>query len=364
MTVSQLRSQVWNWLDERLDMRALSAPLKEKTVPVHRHSYWYFLGGLTLFFFMVQIASGLLLLLYYHPSANEAFESVQRINNQVPFGWLIRSLHAWSANLMVLSVFAHLFSVAFTRAFRKPRELTWMTGVLLLFLALGFGFSGYLLPWNTRAYFATKVGTEVAGQVPVIGRAVMMFMRGGEDVTGSTLSRFFALHVCVLPALALGMVMMHLLLVQKHGTSVPDSVEKEWDEEPSQRKELRFFPNFFLRELVGWYVAIAALLTLAVLLPAETGTKADPFASAPPGIKPEWYFLAQFQTLRVLPSKILFVDGELVGVLAFGVAPSILLALPFFETLLGKRGVRLVRAGLAFGLLYLCSMSIVGYLAK
>src|SRR5206468_2417680 len=125
--------------------------------------------------------------LYYHPSANEAFESIQQINNQVRFGWLIRSLHAWSANLMVLSVFAHLFSVAFTRAFRKPRELTWMSGVLLLFLALGFGFSGYLLPWNTRAYFATKVGTEVAGQVPVIGRAIMIFMRGGEDVTGATL---------------------------------------------------------------------------------------------------------------------------------------------------------------------------------
>src|SRR3954468_19835073 len=258
-------AKVQNWIDERLDVEELSAPLLKKTVPVHRHSYWYFLGGLTLFFFMVQIATGLLLLLYYRPSAGEAYESVQRITNQVHFGWLVRSIHAWSANLMVLSVFAHLFSVAFYRAYRKPRELTWISGVLVLFLVLGFGFSGYLLPWNTRAYFATKVGTEVPGQIPIIGRAIMILMRGGEDVTGATLSRFFALHVCLLPALAIGMVMLHLALVQKFGTSVPASIENEWKSYPSRQKEIRFFPNFFLRELAGWYIALAVLVILAVL---------------------------------------------------------------------------------------------------
>jgi quinol-cytochrome oxidoreductase complex cytochrome b subunit len=357
-------AKVQNWIDERLDLEELSAPLLKKTVPIHRHSHWYFLGGLTLFFFTVQIATGLLLLLYYRPSANEAYESVQRITNQVHFGWLVRSIHAWSANLMVLSVFAHLFSVAFYRAFRKPRELVWMSGVLVLFLVLGFGFSGYLLPWNTRAYFATKVGTEVPGQIPVIGHAIMLFMRGGEDVTGATLSRFFALHVCVLPALAIGMVMLHLALVQKFGISVPASVERRWESRFSRRKEIKFFPNFFLRELIGWYFALAVLIVLAVLLPSELGTKADPFASAPPGIKPEWYFLAQFQTLRMIPSKILGFDGELLGILGFGVAPGALLLLPFVEEKLGSRGVLLVRAGLAFGLSYLIVMSVIGYLAK
>ena len=357
-------AKVQNWVDERLDVEELSAPLLEKTVPIHRHSHWYFLGGITLFFFMVQIATGLLLLLYYRPSANEAYESVQHITNQVHFGWLVRSIHAWSANLMVLSAFAHLFSVAFYRAFRKPRELTWISGVLVLFVVLGFGFSGYLLPWNTRAYFATKVGTEVPGQIPVIGRAIMIFMRGGEDVTGATLSRFFALHVCVLPALAIGMVMLHLALVQKFGTSVPASVEKEWTLHPARRKEIKFFPNFFLRELIGWYIAFAVLIVLAVLFPSELGIKADPFGSAPPGIKPEWYFLAQFQTLRMIPSKILGIDGELIGILGFGVAPVALIGLPFIETMLGRRGVQLVRAGLVFGLLYLCGMSLIGYLAK
>jgi quinol-cytochrome oxidoreductase complex cytochrome b subunit len=336
----------------------------EKTVPIHRHSHWYFLGGITLFFFTIQIVTGLLLLLYYRPSANEAYESVQHITLQVHFGWLVRSIHAWSANLMVLSVFAHLFSVAFYRAYRKPRELTWISGVLVLFLVLGFGFSGYLLPWNTRAYFATKVGTEVPGQIPVIGKAIMIFMRGGEDVTGATLSRFFALHVCVLPALAIGMVLLHLILVQKFGTSVPVSVESEWEQHPVRRKEMKFFPNFFLRELIGWYLALAGLVALAVFLPSELGVKADPFGSAPPGIKPEWYFLAQFQTLRMLPSKILGIDGELIGILGFGVAPVALIGLPFLELMLGRRGVQLVRIGLIFGLFYLCCMSLIGYLAK
>src|ERR1700751_3066195 len=176
MTVAM---RVQSWTGQRVDVEDLLKPLREKTVPVHRYSAWYLLGGMTLFLFVVQICTGILLLLYYRPTASEAFESVQSITYHVQYGWLIRSLHSWSANLMILCAFAHMFSVAFTRAYRQPRELTWITGVFLLFLVLGFGFSGYLLPWNTRAFFATKVGTEVAGQLPLIGRAIMIFMRGG-----------------------------------------------------------------------------------------------------------------------------------------------------------------------------------------
>ena len=135
-------------------------------MPVHRYSYWYFLGGMTLFLFGVQVLTGALLLLYYRPGADEAFESVQFIMTQVQFGWLVRSVHSWSANLLIFMAFAHLFSVLFLRSYRKPRELTWVSGVLLLFLMLGFGFSGYLLPWNTLSYFATKVGTEIPAQIP------------------------------------------------------------------------------------------------------------------------------------------------------------------------------------------------------
>ena len=175
--------------------------------------------------------TGILLLLYYRPGANEAFESVQYIMTRVRFGWLIRSIHSWSANLMIFTAFAHMFSVLFLKAYRKPRELTWVSGVILLFLVMGFGFSGYLLPWNTLAFFATKVGTEITGQVPAIGKPLMIFLRGGEEVTGATLTRFFGFHVAVLPGLATVLILLHLLLVQRLGISIPPQLEMQVDRE-------------------------------------------------------------------------------------------------------------------------------------
>jgi cytochrome b6 len=242
--MSALRSVV-DWLHDRLEWDDLIAPLKKKTVPHHRLSYWYFLGGITLFLFVIQVLTGILLLLYYRPGASEAFESVQYIMTQVQFGWLIRSIHSWSANLMIFTAVAHMFSVLFLKAYRKPRELTWVSGVILLGLVLGFGFSGYLLPWNTLAYFATKVGTEIAGQVPLIGHPIMIFLRGGEEVTGATLTRFFGFHVAVLPGMVFVLIVFHLLMVQRQGMSVPPSVEKEWAAKPSSVGETKFFPNLF-----------------------------------------------------------------------------------------------------------------------
>src|SRR5436309_12823941 len=144
------------WLDERLSISTLAAMAQKKEVPVHRHTIWYYFGGMTLFLFIVQVVTGILLLLYYRPSAETAFESVQFIMTEVEFGWLVRSVHSWSANLMIATAFIHMFSTLFLRSFRRPRELTWVSGAFLLFLSLAFGFSGYLLPWNKLAYFATK----------------------------------------------------------------------------------------------------------------------------------------------------------------------------------------------------------------
>jgi len=355
---------VRDWLDERFGWAELTAPIRHKKVPIHRLSYWYFLGGITLFLFLIQVCTGILLLLYYRPSANEAFESVQYITTQVQFGWLVRSIHSWSANLMILTAFAHMFSVLFLRAYRKPRELTWVTGAVLLFLALGFGFSGYLLPWNTLAFFATKVGTEVAGQVPFIGKWIVVFLRGGEDVTGATLGRFFGFHVAVLPGLATVLLGAHLLLVQKFGISVPPSVEKEWIENPRAVREMHFFPNFLMREMIAWYIALGVLGALAALAPWGLGTKADPFAPAPAGIKPEWYFLFMFQTLKVLPSKLLFVDGEIVGVLAFGLAGMVWLLLPFLERRHWHWGRALITGFGVFAIAYIASMTVYGYVAR
>ncbi len=355
---------VKDWLDERFGWAELTRPLRKKTVPLHRLSYWYFLGGITLFLFLIQVCTGILLLLYYRPSANEAFESVKYITTQVQFGWLVRSIHSWSANLMILTAFAHMFSVLFLKAYRKPRELTWITGALLLFLAMGFGFSGYLLPWNTLAFFATKVGTEVAGQVPVIGKWVVIFLRGGEDVTGATLTRFFGFHVAVLPGITTVLVALHILLVQRFGISVPPSVEENWHRDPSGAREMKFFPNFALREAFAWYIALGALGVLAALSPWGLGAKADPFAPAPAGIKPEWYFLFMFQTLKLIPSKIWFIDGEIVGVLAFGLAGAIWLLLPFLDRDKWRLGRTFITGLGVFALAYIAAMTTYGYLAK
>ncbi|MFB3815909.1 MAG: cytochrome bc complex cytochrome b subunit [Terriglobales bacterium] len=357
-------ARVQTWLDERLDLDELLYPLKKKAVPVHKLFHWYFLGGITLFLFLIQVCTGILLLLYYRPGANEAYESVQYITTQVHFGWLIRSIHSWSANLMVLAAFAHMFSVLFLRSYRKPRELTWLSGMLLLFLSLGFGFSGYLLPWNELAFFATKVGTDVAGQVPLIGKWLMIFLRGGEEVTGATLTRFFGFHVAVLPGITTALLAIHLLLVQKFGMSVPPSVEPVWELMPQQRREMKFFPNFLLRELMAWYLALAVLGVLAALSPWGLGEKADPFAPAPAGIKPEWYFLFMFQTLKLIPSKVLFIDGEILGVLAFGAAGVIWLLLPFLERLAGKRANALVTGVGVFAVAYITAMTVYGWVAK
>jgi len=353
-----------DWFDERFHWAELVAPLEKKTVPVHKLSPWYFLGGITLFLFGIQVCTGILLLLYYRPGANEAFESVQYIMTRVQFGWLVRSIHSWAANLMILTAFAHMFSVVFLRAYRKPRELTWVSGMVLLFLAMGFGFSGYLLPWNTLAFFATKVGTEITGQVPVVGHSLMVFLRGGEDVTGATLTRFFGFHVAVLPGITTLLVLVHLALVQYFGMSVPPGVEERWKASPGESRQMKFFPNFFLRELMAWYIALGVLGALAAILPWDLGVKADPFAPAPAGIRPEWYFMFMFQTLKMIPAKVWFVDGEVVGILVFGAAAVIWLLLPFFDPLSRGRGRRFILGAGIFALAYMLAMTVYGYLAK
>jgi cytochrome b6 len=246
---------------------------------------------------------------------------------EVEFGWLIRSIHSWGANLMIFMAFVHLFSVMLLKAYRSPRELTWMTGVGLLFVSMALGFTGYLLPWNELAFFATRVGTEMPGVVPIIGPFLRELARGGADISGATLTRFYAMHVSVLPALAFMLVALHVLLVQRHGMSVPPSVEQEG----GPRRSIKFYPHFLLRDLAGWLAALAILAAMAAFMPAHLGVKADPFAPAPVGIRPEWYFMFMFQTLRYLPATILGINGELVGVAGFGLVGAVLLVVPFLD---------------------------------
>ena len=349
------------WLDARIGLEDLVKIARKKEVPVHRHTVWYYLGGMTLFLFMVQVSTGILLLLYYRPSAEEAFESIQFLMAEVQFGWLIRSVHAWAANLMIFTLFVHLFSVLLLKAYRPPREVTWFSGVALMGLAMGFGFTGYLLPWNELAYFATKVGTEITGAVPVMGPFLGRLLRGGDDVTGATLTRFYGIHVAILPAAATALVGLHLYLVQRHGMSVPLDVERSG----GAGRRMPFVPNFMLRDLVGWLAALAMLAALAAFFPAELGKKADPFLSAPAGIKPEWYFMFMFQSLKYLPGHILGIEGEIVGILGFGLGGLFLLLVPFLDrrTARGEPSPLFTWIGIAI-IAYMLLFTYLGYTAS
>ncbi|GAB4111274.1 MAG: cytochrome b N-terminal domain-containing protein [Acidobacteriota bacterium] len=322
------------WLEERLPLEPVRQLILHKTVPVHRFTVCYFLGGMTLFFLLLQVGTGILLMLYYRPSPDEAFESVAFIMTRVPFGWLIRSIHAWSAHLMVFFTFLHLVTVFFMKAYRRPRELTWMTGCGLFFLALAFGFSGYLLPWNQLAYFATSVGTDIAGSVPVVGDYLLRLLRGGDRVTGGTLSRFYGWHVAILPALMTLLVAIHLLLVQFQGMSVPPSEA----ERAAKHPPMKFFPNFLLRDLFGWTLALGLVAILAALFPWELGEKADPFAPAYADIKPEWYFMFMFETLKLFPGgEFAGIEYEAIPILAFGFGGLLLVLVPLLDERASRR---------------------------
>jgi len=250
--------------------------------------------------------------------------------------------------------------VFFLKAYRAPREVTWLSGFLLLVLALAFGFSGYLLPWNKLAFFATKVGTDIAGAVPFIGGFILRFLRGGDHVTGGTLSRFYGVHVAILPAVTTALLALHLILVQKHGMSVPPHIEREPEPKP---KGMPFVPDFLLRDLFGWTLALAVLATLAALFPWELGEKADPFAPAFANIKPEWYFMFMFQTLKYVPGgEFLGLENEAYAVITFGLAGLAAFLVPFLDRRVEREGKSppFTIAGV-IALLFIVVLTCVGY---
>jgi cytochrome b6 len=315
------------WFEDRLGLSAVMDLLRKKTVPQNKHTIWSYTGSAILLFFGIQVVTGIMLAFYYRPTLEEANKSVARIMTEVPFGWIIRSVHFWSASAMIVTVFIHLFSIWMIKSYRKPRELTWMTGVLLLVASLVFGFTGYLLPWDDLSLSATKVGTDIPRSIPIVGEWVTKFLRGGDDVTGDTLSRFFSFHICILPLFLLLLLAIHIYLIQKQGMSVPLSVEAGKE----KLKELPFWPNFVYREIIVWLVLFGALITVAVFLPPSLEKAADLMAPAPKGIKPEWYFLFLFQTLKIFPGKILFINGDTIAVFLIVAAVVLFFFLPFLD---------------------------------
>ena len=221
MERTSLARRAAQWVDQRLELTPVLESILKKPVPKHARAWYFCLGGSAFFFFFVQVLSGILLTLYYRPTPKEAYASILMIMNEVRFGWLIRSTHAWSANLMILAVFGHMVRVFVTGAYKRPRELNWVAGVLLFLVTLTFGFTGYLLPWDQRAYWATTVGTELVGGVPVVGPALLVLLRGGESVSALTLTRFYGIHVMVLPWVALLLLGAHFWMIRRQGISGP-----------------------------------------------------------------------------------------------------------------------------------------------
>lgn len=346
-------------MNDRYQLDDLIAFMKKKEVPLYHGTLWYYFGGISLLLFIIQVVTGILLLLYYKGSAELAFESVRFISAKVEFGWLIRSVHSWSANLMILAVFIHMFSVFFTKAYKNPRELTWYSGFILLILGLVFGFTGYLLPWNELAFFATKVGTDIPKAIPFVGDFIIHLLRGGEEVTGETLSRFFGFHVALLPGIFIIFLSIHLILIQRQGMSQSD----DWEKLPEEKKKkIPFFPNFLLRDLLIWLLIINILSILAVFFPWDIGIKANDLAPAPEGIKPEWFFLFAFKTLKLIPAKVLIMDGETFGVLLFTVAGLLWFLVPVWDrkTAAGKKGYIVTYFGV-FVVIYIIAMTIIEF---
>ena len=360
-----MRKYIKQWFARRFDLEGMNKPLqKQLHKPLPKHINWFHtLGSMSLFLFISQVLTGILLLVYYRPTVGEAFESVKFIMTTAHAGWLYRQIHAWGANLMILVVFLHMLRTFLTGSFKKPRELTWVVGVVIFILTLVFGFTGYLLPWNQLAYWATTVGTEIAGAVPWIGEFTKTLLRGGSGVGAETLSRFFVIHVIVLPWILFFLVAIHLFLVRYQGIATMDRVDEE--KQPKEGEGIPFFPHHVLKEGVVFFILLGILITLSIVAPFELGEKADPMTT-PYAIKPEWYFLPMYQVIKYF--------AKLFGIFVTGLAPLLLLIWPFLDRSKERRllkrpvsmaiGILTIFSLLFFGMLGYLSESKMSFLGK
>jgi ubiquinol-cytochrome c reductase cytochrome b subunit len=344
------------WLEPRLRLGPVVEAALHVRIPLQARTYYF--GGIALFLFGVQVVTGTLLALYYKPTPESAFDSVKVITSDVSFGWLIRSVHHWGANLMIVFVALHVLRIFFQAAFKYPREITWVVGVGLLGLTLAFGFTGYLLPWDQRAYWATVVGTEIAGSIPVVGEPLLQLLRGGADVTEATLGRFFGIHVLALPLLIGAGLAIHLVLVHQLGLAHPRRPEPRpgGSPRPADERLRPFFPHYILDELIAWYVLLAILVVLASIFPVGLEDQADALKT-PAHIKPEWYFLAVYELLKHVP--------RIVGVLLPVVGIGLLVIWPFLDRspeVLARRR-KLVVVGASAVLVVGVGLTIWGYLS-
>ncbi len=288
---------IFQWIDERT---GISGPIKNflnYPIPnyVHRNPL-YSLGGVTLITFLLMAITGILMTFYYDPSPEGSYGSVDYITYQLPLGWLVRGIHHYGASALVVLVVLHMLRTYFSAAYKRPREINWFTGVALLFIVLSFSFTGYLLPWDQKGYWATKVGTEIAGSMPIIGQWILMLMRGGENLGQATLTRFYAAHIILLPTIVAILIGIHIYQLRFHGIAPPITRKQK---ENSQRF-VPFFPHWVIVDAIWGTILLAGLAYLSWAVRAPLGFPADPTSSnfIP---RPEWYFLFYFQLLKYFP---------------------------------------------------------------
>ena len=307
------------FLSERLPLAEFSAHLRK---PLPKHINLLFsLGSLAMFLLLLQAATGAFLAFYYSPSPEHAHNAVTYISEEVPFGAFVRGLHHWGASAMVIIVVLHLLRVVLYSSYKAPRELTWIFGVLLLLIVLGFGFTGYLLPWDEKAYWATVVGVEIASTAPGLGDFVAKVLRGGTEIGAVTLSRFYALHTIWLPWLAFGLVGVHLFFVRYYGSSgTPQNTPEE------MKTGKPFYPDQVFEDVVGMLILFVILAVVALFVPVPLEDVADP-TNADYDPRPEWYFLFLFQLLKYFQGPF-----EIIGTFVIPtVGMLLLLFLPFLD---------------------------------
>ncbi|HEX6558627.1 MAG TPA: cytochrome b N-terminal domain-containing protein [Longimicrobiales bacterium] len=334
-------NSVFVWIDQRIDLRGIKAALLDREVP-ERLTWWHTLGSATLTVFAVQIITGIVLATYYAAAPDHAYDSVQYIQGQLIAGSIVRGIHHWAASLMIILVILHMIRVFAMGAYKYPREINWLLGVGMLLLVLGFGFTGYLLPWDQRAYWATQVGTNIAGTTPFIGPVLVKMLRGGAELGAATLTHFYAFHVLWLPLLLGGFVFLHLALVIRQGIAPrPHALEKDapqttaaesypayYHKQYAKTKShgVRFWPDIIGKDAAVALLVVVILVVLGTLRAAHLEAPADPTDSSYVPT-PEWYFLPFYQLLKLVP-------GSLEAVVAAGI-PALLLivlfALPFFD---------------------------------
>jgi len=332
----ELLKRLYTWVDVRIGAgeiveKELTGYLLPRNINV-----WYSMGSVLLFIFTLQVVTGMLLLIYYVPDADKAFKSVTYIMNNVPYGWLIRMCHAVGSNMMVMVLLLHMLSVLCMGSYKSPRESNWLTGFILFTMVPGILLTGYPLPGCRPSFWATTVATNSANAIPVIGPQLVEFLRGSTMVGPPTLGRFFALHVAVIPAGIAALIGAHLFLLKRTGVSAPPfgrpDTANQWKGDSYRYEDhpggIPFFPNYALEDARSVFVYLACFLAVVffdpyLFFPKDAFLPANPLVT-PAHIKPEWYFLANYQTLKIFPN-------ELIGLSVQGVAMTFLALLPFID---------------------------------